>query len=83
MPVEEDDALCGFSEVPSSISYPKGGTWHYIPEPWVGPVREPCEKAKKWAERYNQAARAAFAIDSKVLVITEWDHVSNPYRNDR
>lgn len=71
----------GFDEEEVSVSYPADGVWHYSPDPWTGPRRQCCEKLEKFAERYNEAAKAFFGINPLVLVFTEWGNISNPHRS--
>lgn len=63
-----------------SISYPKDGQWHYLPKPWVGPIRQPEEKSNVYAERFNRAAKDFLEMEPTVIVFTEWNDVSNPYK---
>lgn len=74
----DDDPLCGFKPAEVMISYcapgPVGG-WYLHPRVWVGPLRNPGEKAKKWALRYSAAARKEIGIRPGVtMVIAEPGH---------
>jgi hypothetical protein len=76
---DDDDVGAGYEAEEVLVSYATNGGWHTFPEVWVGPVRQPGEKSKKWAARYGRAARNHFGIPDGAAIVTaepEWDRAA-------